>query len=153
MTRFEIIEAKPHHCGFMARHLRAEHQAAVMGIGADCHRQLRLRFDTSDWRRSWLVDGRVAGIAGVCGALLSPLGYIWLAFTQQALAHPVAIVKETRRQLADIMLTKRELVTLVLNEDTRSMRFAEFFGFEPVADDGSATLMGYPASPRPRRMM
>ena len=155
MTSFAIIEAKQHHCGFMARHLRLEHRAVVMGLGVHCHRELRARFDLSDWRRSWIVDGRVAGLGGVCGALLSPTGYVWLALTNEALAHPLAIVKETRRQLADIMLTKRELLTAILHEDAKSMRFAEFLGFEPVKihDEDGVTLMRYPAEARPGRLM
>jgi hypothetical protein len=151
--RFAIIEARAHFCGQMARALRHEHKAAVMGLHAHCHRELRARFDRSDWTRAWMVDGRLAALGGVCGSLLSPTGYVWLAFSESALRHPVAIVRETKRQLDEIMITKRELLTLILHEDARSMRFAEFLGFEPVKWIEGGMLMRYPREARPGRLM
>jgi hypothetical protein len=126
--RFEIVEARPWHVGQIARRLRFEHRAAVAGTGIDIHRELRQRFNESSFRRAWLIDGRIEGIVGVCGTTISPHGYVWLAFTEEATRYPVAIVKETRKQLDDIMRVKHQLSTIVIHGDQTSLRFARFLG-------------------------
>lgn len=147
MTRFEIVAAKPWHCGQMARMLRDEHKRAVLGIGVDLHRELRSRFEASGYRRAWLIDGRLAGLGGVVGTLLAPSGYVWLVLTQRALRYPIAVVKEARRQLDLIMMVKNELATVILPQDTAALRLAVFLGFH-VADQG----LGSPAHTRAERL-
>lgn len=135
MTTFAIIDAKPHHCGQMVRLLRIEHQSAIARLGLNSHRELRERFDQSSFRRSWLIDGKLAALGGVTGAKISGHGFLWLAISERARKYPVAIVKEARRQLAEVMLVKRELATTILNGDDAARRLAVFLGFH-VADDG-----------------
>ncbi len=133
--RFEIVEAKPYHCGQMARILRIEHQKAVAMIGIDSHRELRGRFDDSTFRKAWLIDGKLAALGGVTGSRLTSIGYIWLAFSSTATKYPVEIVKESRRQLAAIMTVKRRIYTTILDGDTAAKRFAIFLGFVPADDE------------------
>lgn len=144
MPTFQIIEARAHHCGQMARRLRIEHRAAIAGINA--HRELRDRFEASAFRRAWLIDGELAALGGVVGGALSTTGYIWLALSELALRYPVATVKEARRQLDEIMATKRELGTVIVPADKAALRFAVFLGFH-VADQG----LGGPAGTRLER--
>lgn len=129
MTTFEIIPARAHHCGQMARMLRVEHSAAIALLGMDSHRELRRVFDVSSFRRAWFINGKLAGLGGVMGTKLAIGGFIWLALTEPARRYPVAIVKEARRQLAEIMLVKRELATTVINGDESARRLAIFLGF------------------------
>lgn len=134
-TKFDIVEARLWHTGQMARLLRFEHHRALTVIGADAHRELRLGFEDSSYCRSWLIDGRLAAIGGVRATALSPLGYVWLALTDEACRHPIALVKEGRRQIAHIMRVKRELATTLIEGDDAARRFAVFMGFH-VAHDG-----------------
>ena len=136
--RFEIVEAKPWHCGAMTRMLRLEHQKAVAMIGIDSHRELRGRFDDSTFRRAWLIDGRLAALGGVTGSRLSSIGYIWLAFSSAATKYPIEMVKESRRQMAAIMTVKRRIYTTILDGDTAAKRFAIFLGFVPADDEMQA---------------
>jgi hypothetical protein len=145
MPKFEIIEARPYHCGQIVRRLRTEHRAAILGINA--HQELRDRFEASGFRRAWLIDGNLCALGGVAGGALSRVGYIWLALSQQALDYPIAIVKEAQRQLAEIMTVKRELATVILPNDKAAMRLAIFLGFH-VADEG----LGSPAVTRSERL-
>jgi hypothetical protein len=131
---FEIIDARAYHCGQMARILRHDHLAAMERMGADPHRELRTCFDNSAFRKAWLIDGKLAALGGVGGALVSGHGMVWLAFSEQATRYPVAIIKEARRQLDGLMGVKRELVTWLHEADPASLRLALFLQFR--ATDG-----------------
>ena len=132
---FEVVEAKAWHCGLMARKIRSHHATMIEEAGANAHRELRACFDQSAFRRSWLIDGKVEGIGGVIGGVLNPTGMIWLALSNEATRYPIAIVKEARRQLDDLMQVKKEVMTTIVFGDDAARRLAVFLGFH-VAHDG-----------------
>lgn len=136
MPRFEIVEGKAWHCGAMARMLRLEHQKAVAMIGLNSHRELRGAFDDSSFRRAWLIDGKLGALGGVTGPAIASSGLVWLAFTNAATKYPMAIIKEARRQIAEIMQVKRHLVCTIVEGDEASERLAIFLGFVPAASGG-----------------
>lgn len=142
-STFQVIEAKPFMCGRMARLLRLEHQEGALRIGLDAHRGLRTTFDKSYYRKAWLIDEDLAALGGVQGTIMSPSGFIWLALSQKATRYPIAIVKEARRQLDEIMKTKLELHTTIIGGDEAAKRLVAFLGFH-VADHGP----GAPAETR-----
>ncbi|MEI6282427.1 MAG: hypothetical protein WCP82_06895 [Alphaproteobacteria bacterium] len=128
----EVIEAKPHHVGKILQRLRAEHLGCLVGSGIErreIHREMRKVFDDSAFRRAWIVDGELAAVGGVTGSLLSPYGFVWLALSQDVIRFPLAIVREARRQLGEIMATKTELATTILADDDVALRFSAFLGF------------------------
>jgi hypothetical protein len=135
---FQIVEAKPYHCGQMARLLRAEQGESVAAMGFDAHYELRCRFQRSRVRRAWLVDGRLAALGGLEGAILAPRGHLWLAVAKHAARdHALAMVKEARRQLDEFSRDRTELVTLLIGGDRPSLRFAIFLGFHPQAAESA----------------
>jgi hypothetical protein len=119
----------------MCRLLRHEHQEAAMRVGLDAHKEMRALFDMSAFRKAWLADGKLIGLGGVVGTVISPGGFIWLALSEQAKKYPIALVKEARRQLDEIMVTKVELATTIIGGDDAAKRLAVFLGFH-VADIG-----------------
>ena len=119
---------------------------AVAKLGLDSHRELAGRFGQSAFRRAFLIDGVLEGLGGVTGSMLSSEGYVWLALSNKAARHPLVLVREASRQLAEIMVTKRLLMTSLLEDDFAAKRFAIFLGFV-VADDARAK----PAVSRPGR--
>lgn len=131
MATFEIVEAKAWHCGAMSRLLRLEHQKAVAMIGLNSHRELRGAFDDSIFRKAWIIDGKLSAVGGVTGPALSSYGLIWLAFSNAATKYPMAIIKESRRQIAQIMRIKRLLICTIVEGDEASERLAIFLGFVP----------------------
>lgn len=135
MTTFQIVEARSWHCGAMARLLRAEHWLALARVRVEVHHELRACFEDSAFCRAWLIDGKLAALGGVRGTLTDPLGYVWLALSARALKFPVAVVREARRQLDEIMATRVELATTLLLDDEAAIRFSVFLGFH-VDDDG-----------------
>lgn len=132
--KFEIVEAHAFHCGQMVRKLRTEHQSAIAKLGVNTHRELRRAFDDSSYRRALLMDGQLAGLGGVTGPAMAGTGTIWVAITQEATRYPQHIVRIMRRQLAEVMVVKRELTTFILSADGVSLRFARFIGFETIRD-------------------
>lgn len=135
MSTFQIVEARRHHCGKMARMLRQEHQRAALLVGLDTHRELRNCYDRSWYRRAWLIDGLLAGLGGVMGTMMAPAGFIWLALSERATRYPIEIVKEARRQLDFLMTVKRELHTTIVPSDEAALRLSVFLGFH-AADEG-----------------
>lgn len=131
MSRFEVTEAKVWHCGAIIRRLREEHKAAVCWLGLNSHREIRGRFDASvSFRRSFFVDGHLAGLGGVAGPAISSDGVVWLALTEQACRHAYVVAREAKRQIAEIMQVKRTLTTSLIPTDKAALRFALRLGFE-----------------------
>lgn len=124
----ELIDAKPHHCGQIARRLRREHGDLLAQMGVSSHADLRTRFDASPhYRKAWLVDGKLMGIGGLDGSMAASDGFIWLA-----LAEGVSGVSFARMALGEfdrLFLIKRRISTFILKDDTDSLRFAYFLGF------------------------
>lgn len=135
MTAFQIIAARPYHCGAMVRRLRTEHTSAVAHTGMDAHRELRSVFDASAFRRALLIDGHLAALGGVTGGLMAATGFAWFVLTDQATRYPHRMVRIAKRQLAEVMTIKRELATTVIGGDSAALRFAIYLGFH-VADHG-----------------
>lgn len=129
MTNFQVIEAKPFHCGQMIRRLRAEQASAVISLGLDAHRELRARFNESSYCQAWAIDGRLAAIGGVTGTILSGTGHIWIAISREAVRFPIAVTRMVQRQLSAVMMTRHLVYTSVLDGDVKSRDFAVYLGF------------------------
>lgn len=119
---------------------------AIAMLGIDGHRPLRDLFDQSSFTRAWALDGKLAGIAGVTGTQACSTGFLWFAMTDEATHYPIKIIKEAKRFLDDVMITKRELATTILSGDEAAKRLAIFLGFH-VAHNG----LGEPAYSRSSR--
>lgn len=157
MTDFRIIEAKPYHVGIMLRRMRAEHRAALESTGIKAHQELSRVFAASSFCRAWIIDGRLAALGGVSGMLASGIGYVWLVLSEDAMRFKLAIVKEARKQLAEIMSTHSEIIAPLLDGDNTARRFAEHLDFSishPTPAWEKSGLIRYASltrAPKPRR--
>ncbi len=127
--RIEIVPAKRHYCGKLARTLRREHRWALERRGFNVHRELRTTYESSYLCRACLFDGEVVAMWGALGSALSPFAFVWACLSERAARRPLLLIRETRKQLVEIAADKRELVTCVLPEDEAAQRFAAFVGF------------------------
>lgn len=142
MPIFEAIEPKAYHCGQMARIVRKEQAIGMIELGANPHRQLKMCFEGSPMRWAYARDGRLVGLGGIMSTLASAHGHLWMAVSNSAIDRPVAMIKEIRKLLREILAVKREIFTIVIKSDPASVRFAEFFGFKPIEDlDGGIMIM------------
>ncbi len=152
MTRFATMDGKLQHCGRMARVLRVDHQEALTRLGVSSHHQLRLHFEQSYFCKAWEIDGQLAGLGGVIAATLAPVGFVWMALSDQATRHPIALIKTVQRHLEEVMLTKIALTTHVADGDDAALRLAAYLGFfvddsglgmPAVSHDGRRRLVRY----------
>lgn len=135
----EVIEAERAHVVSIFGRLRHGHMGCLNETGLDrrtARREFLKVFDDSAFRRAWVVDGKLAGVGGVTGSLLSPHGFVWLALSEDVIRFPLAIIRESRRQLGEIMATKTELATTILANDEVALRFSAFLGFHAKHDVG-----------------
>ncbi len=140
MTRFTTIPGQIRHCGQLSRVLRHGHQEALLRLGVSAHHQLRAAFEQSYFCKAWLIDGQLSGLGGVVGSVMTPIGFIWVALSERATRFPVAIIKEARTQLDEVMRTKVMLTTNIVDGDEAALRLAAYLGFH-VDDSG----LGMPA--------
>lgn len=143
----EVVEARRYHCGQIVRRMRATQRDTIERAGVDPHREVVRLFNISCIRRAWLVDHRLMALGGVTGTLLSEMGFLWLIMSEDARRYPLAIVKEARRQLDEIMETMQEVTTTISLDDADAVRLATFLGFH-ISDEGE----GAPAFSRIERM-
>jgi hypothetical protein len=138
----KIVPAMPWDCGQMVRKVRPEHRNAIRRLGMDPHRELRWAYDNSAEAFTWIINGQIAAIGGVVGTLASSSGRIWLALSDVAARHPLAVAREAKRQIARFLGTREELVTTLIEEDAKSIKFAYCLGFERDDSDQMAGKMG-----------
>ena len=130
MPEFSLIEAKPYHCGRMARLLRSQHRELVAGLGFDVHRELKNAFDRATIKKAWLVDGRLIALGGMETTLMSSDATVWLALSEEAKKYPLSLMRMLKREIEIASGMKRALSTVLIRADAPSLRFAEFLGFE-----------------------
>lgn len=125
----------------MARTMRAMDAAEITSWGLCVRHTLHFLWRDSPVRRAALVDGEVAAVWGVQSALLGDDGQPWL-FTAPAIEKAkLAFLRETRREINDLLGQYRRLRCYVLASYSESVRFFEAMGFaigspEPVGKDG-----------------
>lgn len=128
---YAIESAQPWHIGQILRRIRKNHLTAINAtLGRNAHVELKTMFEASaSFRRVAIVDGRLLAMWGVTGSLLNHGGHVWLILTQEATQYPLAIIKEAKRQIQEMMITRDELATTVLDSDFDACNFAAFLGF------------------------
>lgn len=113
----------------VAANLRAHDRAEITGLGLDPREALRTSFRHSILRRTAFVDGEIAAIWGLGGAMLSDEGAPWLMTTPAAERVPVTFLKTGRAQLNEMLQQRAFLSNVVQASYTRACRFLEVLGF------------------------
>lgn len=140
---YEIMTCSMAHIQEVCRTIRAEDRAEIEGMGFRVHRALRYLYRTSEPKRAALVDGDVAAIWGVQGGFMDEVGMPWLFTCPPVERAKLAFLKETRREVAELLETRRVLRTHVLASYTRSIRLFESLGF--VFSAPASAITGGPA--------
>jgi hypothetical protein len=134
----EVLEAKRHHCGMMARRMRRVHRDILASGGIDAHRELVMMFSQSSFRRSVFSKGRIVAMGGITGSWLATHGVAWLVLAEEFRNYPVTVVRHALRLLKQEMQTRSELAATILLEDDAALRFAVYLGFHVSHDDDGA---------------
>lgn len=127
--RYRIEPATIAHVRLMATVMREQDRAEITNMGLGVRETLLRLYRTSAVARAATVDGDLAAIWGLQGELLSDTGSPWLFTAPPIERARFAFAKETRREIAEMLQTRRRLTTGVLASYTQSTRFFEMLGF------------------------
>ena len=81
----------------LAASLRDSNRDEIVDLGLDPRVALRANFRMAMLRRTYLVDGEVAAMTGLCGSLLGDIGFPYLMTAPPVERVPVAFLKLARR--------------------------------------------------------
>lgn len=130
MKDYRIVDAKPWHIGPLLRRVDESELCRWFNRGLQPKHLLRVAIRDALYCRSVLLEERVVAMWGVTGSLMAPVGSVWFVLTPEARRFPVALVRGARQELNDLLATKRELRTVVDDDDHRAMRWLRFLGFD-----------------------
>lgn len=113
----------------VAANLRTEDEAEITGLGLNPRDALRTSFRHAILRRTAFVDGEVAAMWGLGGAMLANEGSPWLMTTPVVERVPVTFIKVGRAQLDEMLQHRAFLSNVVAASYKRACRFLEVMGF------------------------
>lgn len=126
------VDVRPSEIGDVYRladRLRVGDAAEVAALGLDPRAALRTAFRDAILRRSYFVDGELAAMSGLCGALLADIGEPYLLTTAVAERVPLAFVRCARAAVAEMLVYRRRLEGRVDASYGRAVRLLEVLGF------------------------
>lgn len=126
----------------MARNLRAEDRCEITDLGLAPRRALHMLFRESLFVRAAEVDGELAALWGLLGAMASDEANPWLFTAPPIERVPLAFFREASREVARMLATRRRLSVHVAAGYERSVRFWQMIGFR--AGDPFAAPTGAP---------
>jgi hypothetical protein len=130
MVRFETIPAKRSDCSKIACLARGDQFEAIVKIGLDPFRELVQAYDETPNPMAWLIDGELAALGGIAGPPgLCPIGIAWLVVAEHATRFSYALAREVRRQISTALEAYPLVVSPLIPNDTKALRFAEVVGF------------------------
>lgn len=139
---YEIVPARLEHVRAMVNTMRPMDRAEIEGWGLTPRRVLHCLYRDLFTKKAALVDGETAAIWGIQGSALSDFGMPW-AFTAPPIERAkMAFYRETHREIAEMLVTRRSLKTYVLASYDASRQFFGRFGFrfgppEPLGQNGT----------------
>ena len=113
----------------LAANLRPADRNEVVSLGVDPRRGIRENYRNAMLRKTYLVDGSLAAMSGLCGSMLGDIGYPYLLTTKAVERVPVTFVKLAREGIADMLRHKLRLEGLVAAEYEGACRLLEVLGF------------------------
>jgi hypothetical protein len=127
--RCVIVPSKIEDVYRVAANLRHEDMAEITGFGLDPKLALRTSYRHAILRKTAFVDGEIAAMWGLGGAMLSDAGNPWLMTTPIVERVPVTFLKVGREQLGEMLLQRPFLFNFVQASYARACRFLEVLGF------------------------
>jgi hypothetical protein len=127
----------------LAANLREGDRDEVESLGMDVRVGIRNSFRHAVLRKTYLVDGEVAAMSGLCGSMLGDIGEPYLMTGPAAERVPLAFVKHAKASVAEMIHLKRRLEGHVAANYTKACRLLEVLGFalgEPLPVGPKAAL-------------
>lgn len=127
---YKIVDATLEHVRLISATMRADDRAEIVALG-----QVPRHAVVSLWRnsvvsRAGFVDGDLAAVWGCAGALLSPVGEMWLVTSPAIERVPLAFAKEARAMIREMLKTKTVLQSACIDGYEKSLRLWRMLGFD-----------------------
>jgi hypothetical protein len=143
MYRQVAIElSTPCHARLLSKCLRKQDEAEVRSAGITPARGVWRSFKRSILpAKTAFVDNEIAAMWGLGGNLLSDIGVPWILTAPAIEKVPLALVKESRKDIAEWLGFRRRLENYVAADYAQAIRFWGMMGFqfgepEPVGPQG-----------------
>ncbi len=127
--KVRIREARLLHGKIISKRLRPEDEAEIRAVHGDPRLAIRRIILASPYRRVAYVDGEVAALWGCDGTLLSTEAHAWLVTTAAVEKVPLTFFREARRELREMLQSRRLLVSHAAASYEKALRFMRMLGF------------------------
>ena len=103
---------------------------------------LRESYRQAIFRRTYFVDGEIAAMVGLCGALIGAEGEPYLVTTEAVTRAKVSFLREAKKTVGEMLAIKRRLVGEVAASYRGACRLLESLGFSlepprPIGPSGA----------------
>jgi hypothetical protein len=113
----------------LAAALRPADRAEVEAVGIDPRVGIRRSFRHAVLRKSYIVDGELAAMSGLCGPMLGDIGQPYLMTTAAVERVPVTFFKLAAAGVDEMLAHKMRLEGHVAASYVRACRFLAAIGF------------------------
>lgn len=113
----------------LAANLRDADREEVQSLGGEIKASIRVNYRDAILRKTYFVDGKIAAMTGLCGPMLSDIGYPYLLTTKQVELVPVSFLKLAREGISEMLTHRLRLEGYVAAKYVGACRFLECLGF------------------------
>lgn len=127
----------------LAANLRSADRAEVEALGIDPRSGIRGNFRAAILRNTFIVDGEIAAMSGLCGTMLGDVGMPYLMTAPVVERVPLTFVKQAKASVAQMLHHKLRLEGYVAANYAKACRLIEVLGFilEPARPFGSRNAL------------
>ena len=126
----------------LAANLRPADRAEVEAVGIDPRVGIRRSYRHAVLRKSYIVDGELAAMSGLCGPMLGDIGQPYLMTSAAVERVPITFFKLAAANVAEMLEHKMRLEGHVAASYVKACRFLAAIGFtlgepEPFGSQGA----------------
>lgn len=129
MPRCIVVPSKVSDLYRLADNLRDNDKAEIEALGVSAKTGLRMSFRNAILRKTYFVDGEIAAMSGLCGAMLDDKGEPYLVTSSVAERMPITFVKEARKSVQEMLAHRTYLEGYVAADYSQACGLLETLGF------------------------
>lgn len=130
MTRgYAIFDATPAHAIDLRGRLRALDLRECIGMDGSARRSLHRGLRRSLYAKAAILDGHTIAMWGLGGAMVGDEGHPWFLTAPEVERFPVAMVREARRAVVEMLELRPILWNYVLADYARAVKYVSLVGF------------------------
>jgi len=126
----KIIDSKMHHCGIISRNMVEKKNIFHNFNLRDVHSFMIRNFKNSVICKTAFLNDQIIAMGGLESNLCSDTSLVWLAVNDSFHKVKISAIKEIKNTFRSIFMTKNDIICYVNRNDKKSIKFAEFLGFE-----------------------